>query len=178
MTSEVHPTVQSRPASPAAPRPKKKLVRRVIEDPSQRIRRTIQIAFLVLNLVSGRAVLLVRAAVRDRDLHRHLTPAGSGGLAADRGTDEPEVFPGHGPDCLDSSRRHVSDRDLPGHVAAACGRASAVGFCPVGTLSEWLWKFGRKTFRRNWALPALGGSIPAQSEVCSAGACFYTRSVR
>jgi len=25
--------------------------------------------------------------------------------------------------------------------------------CPVGTVSEWLWKFGRSTFRRNWAPP-------------------------
>jgi polyferredoxin len=25
--------------------------------------------------------------------------------------------------------------------------------CPVGTLSEWLWKLGRDTFRRNFALP-------------------------
>jgi polyferredoxin len=25
--------------------------------------------------------------------------------------------------------------------------------CPVGTLSEWLWKLGRQTFRRNWTLP-------------------------
>lgn len=25
--------------------------------------------------------------------------------------------------------------------------------CPVGTVSELLWKFGRKTFNRNWALP-------------------------
>lgn len=25
--------------------------------------------------------------------------------------------------------------------------------CPVGTFSEWLWKLGRDTFKRNWALP-------------------------
>lgn len=25
--------------------------------------------------------------------------------------------------------------------------------CPIGTLSEWLWKLGRSTFRRNWQLP-------------------------
>ncbi len=25
--------------------------------------------------------------------------------------------------------------------------------CPLGTLSEWLWKFGRKTFHRNWFPP-------------------------
>ncbi|MBE7544354.1 MAG: 4Fe-4S binding protein [Bryobacteraceae bacterium] len=25
--------------------------------------------------------------------------------------------------------------------------------CPVGTFSEYLWKLGRETFRRNWALP-------------------------
>ena len=26
-------------------------------------------------------------------------------------------------------------------------------FCPVGTLSEWLWKLGRKIFRKNYRLP-------------------------
>ncbi len=25
--------------------------------------------------------------------------------------------------------------------------------CPIGTLSEWLWKAGRNIFRRNWSLP-------------------------
>jgi polyferredoxin len=25
--------------------------------------------------------------------------------------------------------------------------------CPIGTISEYLWKFGRQTFRRTWALP-------------------------
>ena len=25
--------------------------------------------------------------------------------------------------------------------------------CPVGTISEWLWRLGRRTFRRNWRLP-------------------------
>ncbi len=25
--------------------------------------------------------------------------------------------------------------------------------CPIGTFSEWLWKLGRETFKRNWTLP-------------------------
>ena len=25
--------------------------------------------------------------------------------------------------------------------------------CPIGTFSEWLWKLGRSTFRKNWSLP-------------------------
>jgi hypothetical protein len=25
--------------------------------------------------------------------------------------------------------------------------------CPVGTISEWLWRLGRRTFHRNWRLP-------------------------
>jgi polyferredoxin len=28
--------------------------------------------------------------------------------------------------------------------------------CPVGTFSEWLWKLGRSTFKRNWTLPRWG----------------------
>lgn len=39
-------------------------------------------------------------------------------------------------------------------IALLLRKAFCGWLCPVGTLSEWLWRFGRKTFRRNFRLPA------------------------
>jgi polyferredoxin len=39
-------------------------------------------------------------------------------------------------------------------IALLLRKAFCSWLCPVGTLSEWLWRFGRKTFRRNFRLPA------------------------
>jgi polyferredoxin len=38
-------------------------------------------------------------------------------------------------------------------MSFALRKAFCSWLCPVGTLSEWLWKLGRRLFRRNWTLP-------------------------
>jgi len=48
-------------------------------------------------------------------------------------------------------------------------RAFCAWLCPVGTLSEYLWKAGRKLFGRNLVLPAGSTSRCAPSSICS---CF------
>jgi polyferredoxin len=46
-------------------------------------------------------------------------------------------------------------------------------FCPVGTLSEWLWKLGRRIFGRNYRIPvwhsSLAGFPFAQFEILAFG---------
>src|ERR1039458_7767760 len=58
-------------------------------------------------------------------------------LAPHRRPDESEVFPG--------------DASNPGHTP--CGDGARDRLCPVGTISEYLWKLGRKLFRRNFTVP-------------------------
>jgi polyferredoxin len=142
-----------RPPEPHSSPPRKKLIRRIAPDRSQAIRRSFQVAFLLLNVWTGAAFYLwvrgFETGVRNRALTR---PAGVEGWLPIAG--------------LMNLKYWLSSGKLPGtHPAALFLLISflAIAFllrkafcswlCPVGTLSEYLWLSGRQIFRRNVHLP-------------------------
>lgn len=138
------------PAPPA--KQKKAFLRRLTRDRSQQTRRAIQLAFAALNLWLGYQFYL---------FVRHFEIAG-----APSGSRPPGVegwLPIAG---LMNTRYFFSTGEVPAMHPAAMFlllafvtmsivfRKSFCGWlCPVGTLSEYLWKLGRDTFKRNFYLP-------------------------
>jgi len=133
--------------------PKKKLVRRLDRDDSQRLRAAVQFAFVTLNIYLG--VEFYRF-VRFYEL-------AATGVAPTRPAGVEGFLPIAG---LMSLKATI----LTGHIPALhpAGLFLLVAFvtisflfrktfcswlCPVGTLSEYLWKRGRKLFRGNLRLP-------------------------
>ena len=138
---------------PDAPKAKKKLVRRFAPDRSQAIRRSVQAAFVVLNAVIGiefyRWVRFYETAgatpyaQRPAGVEGYLPIAGLMNLKALLLTGRiPAIHPA-------------------GMFLIACfltisfvfRKAFCSWLCPVGTLSEALWKLGRWAFGRNLGLP-------------------------
>ena len=132
---------------------RKKLIRRATPDHSQALRRSFQFAFLLLNVWMGAAFFFwvrgLETGTQDRALSR---PAGVEGWLPIAG--------------LMNLKYWLSTGHLPAtHPAAMflllCFLAIAFLFrkafcswmCPVGTLSEYLWRAGREIFRRNFHLP-------------------------
>lgn len=136
-----------------SPAPKKKLVRRVLQDRSQRIRHTVQWAFVVLNAWLGvQFYLWVRYFER-----------GGQGLSVPRPPGVEGWLPIAG---LMNLKYFVSTGEVPAiHPAAMfllmaflaisllMKKAFCSWLCPVGTLSENLWNVGRKIFRKNVRAP-------------------------
>jgi len=140
--------LRERPALPG-----KKLLRRAPPDYSQQLRRAFQIAFLLLNVGIG---VVFYFWVRDLETTAHgrilARPAGVEGWLPIAG--------------LMNLRYWLATGRIPvTHPAAMFLLASfaAIAFlfrkafcswlCPVGTISEYLWRAGRKIFRRNFQLP-------------------------
>lgn len=148
-----------------SPAPKKKLVRRVLQDRSQRIRHTVQWAFVVLNAWLGvQFYLWVRYFER-----------GGQGLSVPRPPGVEGWLPIAG---LMNLKYFVSTGEVPAiHPAAMfllmaflaisllMKKAFCSWLCPVGTLSENLWKVGRKISERmcehrdGWIFPCVDSSI-------------------
>ncbi len=141
----------SAPRSLAAQR--KKLVRRVQADYSQALRRGFQFAFLLLNLWLGAKFYFwvrgIETGTHDRNL---LRPSGVEGWLPIAG--------------LMNLKYWMASGHLPGvHPAAMFllitflaiaflfRKAFCSWLCPIGTLSEYLWRAGRLLFRRNFTLP-------------------------
>jgi polyferredoxin len=136
----------------SAPRGKKSFVR-APPDRTQRWRRTFQVAFLVLNVAIG------------VQFWRFVRFYETGG--ATPYVPRPPGVEGYLPiAALMNLKATVLTGALPARFPA--GMVLLVAFlaitflfrkafcswlCPVGTLSEWLWKLGRLVFRRNLALP-------------------------
>ena len=131
----------------------KKVQRRAPKDYSQRLRRGFQFAFLLLNLWIGvEFYLWVRhfetggrtiAASRPPGVEGWLPIASLMNLKA-------YLLTGHLPPI------HPAGMFLlVGFLAASFFfRKSFCGWlCPVGAISEYLWRLGRKVFRRSYALP-------------------------
>jgi polyferredoxin len=132
---------------------RKKLVRRIVPDHSQTLRRSFQIAFLLLNVWVG-AVFYFWVRAFETGMHEKgmSRPAGVEGWLPIAG--------------LMNARYWLSTGHLPAtHPAAMFLFVSfvAIAFlfrkafcswlCPVGTLSEYLWQAGRQVLRRNFQLP-------------------------
>ena len=132
---------------------KKKLVRRLDVDHSQRIRRIVQFAFIALNIYLG---------VQFYVWVRFFETSGASRYAA-----RPAGIEGWLPIAALMNLKYLL---LTSKVPAVhpAGTFLLIAFlamsfifrksfcswlCPVGTLSEYLWKLGRRTFRRNLSLP-------------------------
>jgi polyferredoxin len=132
---------------------RKKLVRRELPDRSQRVRRSFQITFLLLNLWLGIAFYFwVRHIENGTHTQTMARPAGVEGWLPIAG--------------LMNLKYWLSTGHLPATHPAALflfvsflamafllRKAFCSWLCPVGTLSEYLWRIGRKLFRRNFQLP-------------------------
>jgi len=141
------------PAERPRGRPKKKLVRRAGRDYSQALRHTFQFVFLALNAYIGVSFYLwVRGIETGRQLAVAARPAGVEGWMPIAG--------------LMNLKYLLVARTIPRiHPAAMflvlvflCmsflfRKAFCSWLCPVGTLSEYLWRTGRKLMGRNFALP-------------------------
>ncbi|HYP04869.1 MAG TPA: 4Fe-4S binding protein [Bryobacteraceae bacterium] len=132
---------------------KKTLVRRVAPDLSQQIRLGVQLGFLGLNVwLAVQFYLWVR-----------FYETGGRSLAASR----PDGIEGWLPiAALMNLKYLLVTREVPRVHAAGMfllmaflatsllARKAFCGWlCPIGTISEYLWKLGRETFRKTWTLP-------------------------
>jgi polyferredoxin len=139
----------------AAPRlkTKKLLVRRFVPASARRFRPLFQTAFLVLNLaIAVQFCLFVRQFETPGAIYIVSRPAGVEGWLPIAGLMNLKAF--------------LLTRHIPSlHPATLfllvafltmsflLRKAFCSWLCPVGTLSEWLWKAGRTMFRRNFRLP-------------------------
>jgi len=136
------------------PRPaRKRLVRRAGRDWSQPLRRLIQGLFLALNIILGLQLVLFVRYFESGGRTLHVSrPAGVEGYLPIAGLMNLKYF--------------IITKKLPTiHPAAMFllvafllmsfifRKAFCSWLCPVGTLSEALWKMGRKLLKENWTLP-------------------------
>ncbi len=156
---EVSPGILVPPDSPIAgqpkpaAKPKKKLIRRTDRDYSQITRRSFQAAFLLLNVwIGGIFYFWVRQfepGGRPTSCER---PAGVEGWLPIAGLMNLRYF---------VLSHHVPTMHPAGMfllitflaVSFLFRKAFCSWLCPVGTLSEYLWRAGQKLFRRNFYLP-------------------------
>ena len=128
---------------------KKKLIRRSNSDGSQRIRRVVQLAFVALNGWLGIQFLLwVRFCERGGTGFSVPRPAGAEGWLPIAGLMNTKYFfvTGHVPTIHPAAMVLFIAFLL---MSLLLKKAFCSWLCPVGTLSEHLWKFGRLVFGRN-----------------------------
>jgi polyferredoxin len=134
-------------------KPKKPLIRRTVPDRSQQVRRVVQFAFLGLNAWIAVEFLQWTHYFESQGSVRYVArPAGVDGWLPIAGLMNLKYFL------------------VTHHVPAIHPAAMVLGMvfllsslllkktfcswlCPVGTVSEYLWKLGRKVFRRNFTVP-------------------------
>ena len=149
------PLIEIEPVKPqAAPhKPKKKLVRRRTRDRSQQIRHGFQIIFLLMNVwLGGQFYLWVRqfeVAGSPLSVGR---PAGVEGWLPIAGLMNLKYWltTGHLP-AIHPAALFLLLAFLS--IAFLFRKAFCSWLCPVGTLSEYLWRAGRRIFGRNFRLP-------------------------
>jgi polyferredoxin len=133
--------------------PKKKLIRRTAVDRSQRIRHIVQFAFIALNIFVG---------FQFYRWVRFFETSGASGYAS-----RPAGVEGWLPIAALMNLKYLLVTGMVPAVHPA-GMFLLIAFlamsflfrksfcswlCPVGTVSEYLWKLGRRKFRRNFSLP-------------------------
>src|SRR5581483_3646338 len=142
------------PRLPSPPPAKKrnKLVRRADRDYSQQLRRTVQFAFLTLNLYLGTTFFFWVRQFENSAPSNIARPAGVEGWLPIAGMMNFKywLLTGHVP------AMHPAAMFLLitfSSIAFLFRKAFCSWLCPVGTISEYLWRFGKKLFRRNFHLP-------------------------
>jgi len=132
---------------------RRKLIRRALPDHSQAQRRSFQFVFLLLNVWLGGAfyfwVRHIETGAHSRSMVR---PAGVEGWLPIAGLMNLKYWlttgrvPASHPAALFLLVTFLA-------VAFLLRKAFCSWLCPVGTLSEYLWRAGRQLFRRNFQLP-------------------------
>jgi polyferredoxin len=137
---------------PAA-EPRKKLHRRLATDRSQALRRAFQAAFLALNVwIAVEFILFVRFYESRGSTVWAQRPPGVEGWLPIASLMNLKVWlltgeiPALHPAGMFLLIAFVS-------ISFAFRKTFCSWLCPVGTISEWLWKLGRETFGRNFQLP-------------------------
>jgi polyferredoxin len=141
------------PAVPRRVQPKKKLVRRTERDYSQLLRRSFQFVFLAWNVyLGGIFYLWVRHFETGSSGQTIARPAGVDGWLPIAGMMNLKywVVTGHVP-AVHPAAMFLLIAFLV--TSFLFRKAFCSWLCPVGTISEQLWRAGRKLFRRNFGLP-------------------------
>ncbi len=133
-------------------KPKKKLIRRTDHDYSQIIRRSYQAVFLILNVwLGGVFYLWVRQFETGTGPDQIARPAGVEGWLPIAGMMNTKywILTGHIP-ALHPAAMYL----LLVFVAVSFlfRKAFCSWLCPIGTISEYLWRAGQKVFRRNFQI--------------------------
>jgi polyferredoxin len=132
---------------------RKPLVRRILRDRSQQVRRSVQLAFLMLNAwIAVEFLMWVRYFESQGQTHYVERPAGVDGWLPIAGLMNLKYF---------IVTHHVPAVHPAAMVLVATFLLSSLllkktfcsWLCPVGTISEVLWKLGRKLFHRNFTVP-------------------------
>ena len=134
-------------AAPAPAKEKKPLVRRLLRDRSQQVRRMVQGAFLLLNAVIGAQFILWVRYYESQGGSRYVArPAGVDGWLPIAGLMNLRYFAvtHHFPAVHPSAMVLITVFLL---VSLLVKRSFCSWLCPVGTVSEYLWKLGRRIFR-------------------------------
>ncbi len=150
-SSTSQPGVAGSEGAPA--KRKKTLVRRGTPDRSQLIRRGVQFAFLLLNAAIGlQFILWVRYFESGGTTHYFERPAGVDGWLPIAGLMNLRYFLSVGkiPPIHPSAMVLLCVFLL---ASVLVKKAFCSWLCPVGTVSEYLWKLGRKIARRNLVAP-------------------------
>lgn len=141
---------------------KKTILVRRIGDRSQTIRRAVQLAFLALNVWIGiEFYLFVRHYTSGGETMWVQRPPGVEGWLPIASLMNLKFWVETG----SIPRTHTAGMFLLIAFLAVSllfRKAFCGWLCPIGTISEWLWKLGRSTFRRNWSLPRWA-DIPLRS---------------
>jgi polyferredoxin len=140
-----------RPKRPAAK--KKSWVRRTDCDTSQRWRRSFQFAFLLLNVcLGGEFYLWVRQYESGAAQTPWTRPAGVEGWLPIAGLMNLRFWTltGHVPE-IHPAAMFLLLTFLS--MAFLLRKAFCSWLCPIGTISEWLWRSGHRIFRRNFSAP-------------------------
>ncbi len=141
------------PTPQAEKKPKKAFIRRLLKDRSQSIRGMVQFLFLALNAwIAAEFVLWVRFYESQGRTHFVERPAGVDGWLPIAGLMNLKYF----------LATHRAPQIHPSAMVLGAAfllssllfkKAFCSWLCPVGTISEYLWKFGLKVFRRNITVP-------------------------
>jgi polyferredoxin len=132
---------------------RKKLLHRAAADRSQRLRRAFQVAFLALNTwIAVQFYCFVRYyETGGRSLYASRPPGVEGWLPI-ASLMNLKVFLATG----ELPRIHPAGMFLLVAFLAICWllrKSFCSWLCPVGTISEYLWRLGKQTFGRNFRLP-------------------------
>ena len=128
------------------------MTRRLQPDTSQKLRRIVQYAFAALNVWIGVEFYLFVRQFESGTHAGYTRPPGVEGWLPIAGLLNLKYFLFTG----DIPRVHPAAMILLATfllISLLLRRSFCSWICPIGTFSEWLWKLGRSTFRKNWSLP-------------------------